>query len=43
VVRSINGAAITSVAELQRALASANHWDLVVDRGGQRLTLSVDG
>src|SRR5690242_10370111 len=43
VVRGINGAAITSVADLQRALASANHWDLVVDRGGQRLTLSVDG
>lgn len=43
VVRGVNGAAITSVADLQRALASANHWDLVVDRGGQRLTLSVDG
>jgi len=43
VVRGVNGVAITSVADLQRALASANHWDLVVDRGGQRLTLSVDG
>jgi len=43
VVRGVNGAAISSVADLQRALASANHWDLVVDRGGQRLTLSVDG
>jgi len=43
VVRGVNGAAITSVADLQHALASANHWDLVVDRGGQRLTLSVDG
>jgi Do/DeqQ family serine protease len=43
VVRAINGAAITSVTDLQRSLANATHWDLVVDRGGQRLTLSVDG
>jgi len=43
VVRGVNGAAISRVADLQRALESANHWDLVVDRGGQRLTLSVDG
>jgi Do/DeqQ family serine protease len=43
VVRGVNGAAIKSVADLQRALTGASHWDLVVDRGGQRLTLSVDG
>jgi Do/DeqQ family serine protease len=43
VVRGVNGAAIKSVADLQRALAGVSHWDLVVDRGGQRLTLSVDG
>jgi hypothetical protein len=43
-VRSINGAEIRSVYELQRALESANgRWDLVVDRGNQRLTLSVSG
>jgi Do/DeqQ family serine protease len=44
IVKSVNGVPATSVAELERALASANgHWDLVVDRGGQRLSLSVDG
>jgi serine protease Do len=44
IVKSVNGAPATSVAELERALASANgHWDLVIDRGGQRLSLSVDG
>jgi serine protease Do len=44
IVRSINGAEIHSVGELERALASAGgHWDMVVDRGDQRLTLSVGG
>jgi serine protease Do len=44
IVKSVNGVPATSVAELERALAGANgHWDLVVDRGGQRLSLSVDG
>ena len=43
VVRGVNGAAIKSVDDLQRALAGVSHWDLVIDRGGQRLTLRVDG
>jgi Do/DeqQ family serine protease len=43
VVREVNGAEIRSTSELQRALSGTNHWDLVIDRGGQRLTLSVDG
>ena len=43
IVRGVNGQAISGTDDLQRALTSANHWDLVVDRGGQRLTLSVDG
>ncbi|MGZ6021226.1 MAG: Do family serine endopeptidase [Rhizomicrobium sp.] len=43
VVRGVNGAEIRSVSELQRALSGTSHWDLVIDRGGQRLTLSVDG
>ncbi len=43
VVRGVNGAEIRSVNELQRALSGTSHWDLVVDRGGRRLTLSVDG
>jgi serine protease Do len=43
IVRGVNGQAISGTDELQRALSSTNHWDLVVDRGGQLLTLSVDG
>jgi len=44
IVRGINGVAIHSVSELQAALTAAGgHWNLVVDRGGQRMTLSVSG
>jgi serine protease Do len=43
IVRGVNGVEIRRVGELQRALASANTWSLVVDRGGQRLTLNVQG
>jgi Do/DeqQ family serine protease len=44
IVRSINGAEIRSVSELERALESANgHWDMTVDRGNQQLSLSVSG
>jgi serine protease Do len=44
IVRSINGAQIHSVGELEHALTNADgHWDMVVDRGGQSLTLSVGG
>jgi serine protease Do len=43
IVRGVNGAAIGRVGDLQRAVSGTNHWDLVIDRGGQRLTLSVDG
>jgi serine protease Do len=44
IVRSINGADIHSVGELEHALASANgHWDMVINRGKQRLSLSVSG
>ncbi|HEY3778164.1 MAG TPA: Do family serine endopeptidase [Rhizomicrobium sp.] len=44
IVRSINGAEIHSVGELEHALESANgHWDLVVNRGKRRLSLSVSG
>ena len=42
VVRSVNGAEIHSVGELVRALnAAGGHWDMIVERGGQRLTLNV--
>jgi serine protease Do len=44
IVRGVNNMAIHTVSDLQNALAAANgHWSLVVDRGGQRMTLSVDG
>jgi S1-C subfamily serine protease len=44
IVRSLNGQAMTGVGQLRHALDTAGgHWDLVIDRGGQRLTLSVDG
>jgi len=44
IIRSINGTAVHNVGELNRALGQANgHWDMVIDRGGRRLTLSVDG
>ena len=43
IVRGVNGADIASVAQLVRALSGANAWSLVVDRGGQRLTLNVQG
>jgi serine protease Do len=43
IVKSINGVNITRVSELVRALNGVNQWDLVVDRGGRKLTLSVQG
>jgi Do/DeqQ family serine protease len=43
IVRSINGAAITRVGELVRLLNGASRWDMVIERGGHRLTLSVEG
>jgi serine protease Do len=43
IVRSINGTAINRVGELVRALNSSNRWDIVVERGGRKLTLSVQG
>jgi serine protease Do len=44
IVRSVNGAEIQSVAELKRALETANgHWDMVIERGNQKLSLSVGG
>jgi S1-C subfamily serine protease len=43
IVRSVNGVSINRVDELSRALNGTNHWDLVIERGNRRLTLSVDG
>jgi serine protease Do len=41
IVKSVNGAAVGNVGQLEHALAGARSWDMVVDRGGQRLTLRV--
>ncbi len=43
IVRSVNGAAINRVGDLGHALDSANHWDLVIERGNRKMTLSVNG
>ncbi len=43
IIRSINGISITRVGELVRVLNATNSWDMVIERGGRRLALSVDG
>lgn len=44
VVRSVNGQAVANVGHLRKLLDGARgHWDLVIDRSGQRLSLTVDG
>ncbi len=43
IVRSINGVAVGRVGELVRTLNAASRWDMVVERGGRRLSLSVEG
>jgi serine protease Do len=43
IVRSINGVNINRVGELVRSLNNANQWDMVIERGGRKLTLSVQG
>jgi serine protease Do len=43
IVRSVNGTTINRVGELVRVLNASNRWDLVVERGGRKLTLSVEG
>ena len=42
IVRSVNGANIGRVGDLTRAL-NAQHWDMIVERGGRQMRLSVDG
>jgi serine protease Do len=43
IIRSVNGQRIASVAELVRTLNASSRWDLVIERGGRQLTLSVQG
>ena len=41
IVRTVNGVTINRVGDLARPLAAAR-WDLVIERDGQRVSLSVD-
>ena len=42
IVRTINGVDIKSVGELRHALETANgHWDMVIERGNQRMSLTI--
>jgi len=43
IVRTINGVNINRVGELVRVLSATNQWDMVIERGGRKLTLSVQG
>ena len=43
IIRSINGASVGRVGDLVRLLNGTNSWDMVIERGGRRLSLSVDG
>ena len=43
IVRSVNNIGINRVTDLNHALNGVNHWDLVIERGGRSLRLSVDG
>jgi serine protease Do len=44
IIRVINGSEVRSVGELNRALASAGgQWDMVIDRGGQQIHVSLAG
>jgi serine protease Do len=43
IVRSVNGSNIARVGDLVRALGGTNHWEMVIERGGRRISLAVDG
>jgi serine protease Do len=43
IIRDVNGVNISRVGDLGRALNGVNHWDLVIEREGRRIPLSVDG
>jgi serine protease Do len=42
IIRSVNGVNISRVGDLARALAGSR-WDMVIERGGQRVSVSVEG
>jgi serine protease Do len=44
IIRAVNGAEIHSVGDLNRALASAgSQWDMIIDRGGQQIHVTLAG
>jgi len=44
IVKSVNGVSVTGTRQLNQLLGQAGgHWSLIVDRGGQRMSLTVDG
>ena len=43
IVLGVNGETINSVGDLERTLGAAQSWQMIVDRGGQRLALNVQG
>ena len=44
IIRSVNGVSVTGARQLEDLLNQAGgRWSLVIDRGGQRLTLTVQG
>jgi len=42
IVRNVNGANISRVADLTRALNAVHRWELVIERGGRRVSLAVE-
>jgi Do/DeqQ family serine protease len=43
IVRSVNGSNINRVGDLTHALSGTGHWDMVIERAGHRIPLSVNG
>ena len=43
IIRNVNGADINRVGDLTRALNASGHWNVVLERGGRRASLSFAG
>jgi serine protease Do len=43
IIRDVNGVTVNRVGDLVRGLNGTGHWDMVVERGGRRIPISVDG
>ncbi len=43
IIRSVNGAEISRVADLARALNASRSWSIVLERGGRRVALAFSG